>query len=303
MLNFFLLIATIAALVISESFNNYFGKKVVKCNSDITKLTFVSSIFSIIVFVIMGFSMGGLQIPTLYTVIMGSIFGIVLSAYQLILYRAYAIGSFAYTTLFSFCGMVIPASTGSLFFNQPPVDVFQVIGVVLMLIMFYITANPKKNENVSIKWLLLAILIFFLNGAFGVVQQATHFFLPEGEQLQNVEFLIISFALFTIVSFVMAAKEEKDAAKVFKINKITIILAVIIGISVAFNHIINLYLAGAMDSIIFYPVANGAGIILCTLISALIFKEKYTKKQYFGLALGIVAILLLSDVMANFINI
>ena len=300
--NALLLILTTVAVVTAESFNNYFGKKVIKTSTDITRFTFMSSIFSILTFLVVGMFTGGLQIPTLYTVGMGTLFGLVLTGFQLCLYRALKLGSFAYTTLFSSCGMLLSVGFGAVFYKES-IDIFQVIGIVLILIMFYFNANPKKNENVSLKWLLFAIIVFFMNGGFGVVQKLFQECVPGDAQPQMAEFLIIAFFVLTVVSFITVSKNEKSVAKALKIDPKIIAIAAIVGIGTAINHRVNLYLVGVMDSVIFFPIANGACVIFCTLISALVFKEKYNAKQYVGLGLGVVAILLLSQVMNNFITI
>lgn len=79
-------------------------------------------------------------------------------------------------------------------------------------------------------------------------------------------------------------------------------IGIVVDIGTVINHRVNIYLSGDMEIIIFFPIANGASIILCTVISALVFKEKYSAKQYAELGIGIMAILLLSDVISNFIK-
>jgi len=299
--NALLLVLTTVAVVTAESFNNLFGKKMVKKSTDITRFTMITSVCSILTFVVLGLFSGGLEIPTLYTLMMGGIFGLILTGFQLALYRALGLGSFAYTTLLSSCGMVISALFGVVWFHQS-INVFQVIGVVLMLIMFYFNANPKKNESVSAKWLFFAIIVFFLNGGFGVMQTVFQAYVPDGEPQMN-EFLIVAFAIYAVASFLSVLKNEKSVSKVFSIKPATVAIASVVGVGTAINHSVNLYLSGVMDSIIFFPIANGGCLIFCTLVSAVIFKERYNAKQYAGLVLGIVAILLLSNVMNNFINV
>jgi drug/metabolite transporter (DMT)-like permease len=58
-----------------------------------------------------------------------------------------------------------------------------------------------------------------------------------------------------------------------------------------------MYLAGVIDAIIFYPVVNGASMILTTAAGILLWKEKLSKRQWFGLIMGGVAILLLCNIL------
>ena len=57
---------------------------------------------------------------------------------------------------------------------------------------------------------------------------------------------------------------------------------------------INLTLAGSLDSLIYYPVANGGALLLTVLISAVIFREKLSGKRLVGFFAGLISIILLS---------
>lgn len=68
-------------------------------------------------------------------------------------------------------------------------------------------------------------------------------------------------------------------------------MAAVSGICMAFANIINLYLSGVMDAVIFFPVVNGANIVLTTPAGIVLFKESLTKKQWVGLLLGAISLL------------
>ena len=63
-----------------------------------------------------------------------------------------------------------------------------------------------------------------------------------------------------------------------------------IGVCIAFNNVINLFLVGVMPSAVFFPVVNVGGLLLSILASLALFREKLSKKQWLGLAAGILAI-------------
>lgn len=299
-INAILLAVSIIANVTEMSFNNLFGKKFIKTRTDITRLMVCSSIFSIITFAIIALFTGGLRVPSFYTVYMGILFGIILLCYYLFSYRALEIGPFAYTSLFSSCGMVLSVAFGIAWFHESA-DVFQIIGVILILIMFYFNANPKKNENISLKWFILAIAVFFMTGGFGIMQKLFQRYTPDAEP-QMTEFLMIAFFFSTVCSSGIVLKNEKSLKKALDFDKRIIAVSAVTGVCIAINHYLCLYLAGVMPSIIVFPVHDGAAVVLCTIVSATVFREKYNLKQYVGLGLGIAAILLLSGIMNNFIK-
>ena len=52
----------------------------------------------------------------------------------------------------------------------------------------------------------------------------------------------------------------------------------------------NLKLSGLLPSQLFFPVVNGSAIILSSVMSVLLFKEKLTKRQVVGLLGGIISL-------------
>ena len=81
----------------------------------------------------------------------------------------------------------------------------------------------------------------------------------------------------------MGDKSKSDKKK----NKSFGIFLIIAGIGTALNHLINLYLSGAMESAVFFPVMSGGELIFVTVASILIFKEKLSKKQFGNCLLSI----------------
>lgn len=118
-------------------------------------------------------------------------------------------------------------------------------------------------------------------------------------------FLIISFlisALAAGICAVIALKrkkaeqndnadgEEKPAKGVGYFLPI-----VLSGVGVALNNVINLYLSGKVDSAVFFPIVNGGGLILVTLCAVVLYREKLSVKQWAGIIIGIISVVLLSN--------
>lgn len=57
----------------------------------------------------------------------------------------------------------------------------------------------------------------------------------------------------------------------------------------------NLYLSGALPSILFFPIMNGGLILLSSLAGWIVFREKLTRSQIFSLLLGVVAVCLIGN--------
>ena len=55
----------------------------------------------------------------------------------------------------------------------------------------------------------------------------------------------------------------------------------------------NLYLSGAMNPIVFFPIVNGGVILLSGIAAICVFREKLSKQQWIGLAVGFASIMCL----------
>ena len=72
-------------------------------------------------------------------------------------------------------------------------------------------------------------------------------------------------------------------------------VAVLSGVALALNHKFNLYLSGIMPSAVFFPLVNGVQLIAATLVSLFLFRERLSVKQWIGMAIGAVAVIVLCN--------
>lgn len=91
-----------------------------------------------------------------------------------------------------------------------------------------------------------------------------------------------------------AAPAQTGAKRRFRWGKGAVIAMLIVsGVAIALNNIINLYLAGVMDSAVFFPLVNGGGLVLGIVAGLAVFREKLTVMQWIGIACGVAATLML----------
>ena len=96
---------------------------------------------------------------------------------------------------------------------------------------------------------------------------------------------------------IYTSKKEKESlfAKTSegKLDIVAICIPIALGVMSAINHRLNLYLSGVMPSAVFFPIVNGGGLVLTTLSAVLLFKERLGKRQWLGVALGVLSVLCL----------
>ena len=66
------------------------------------------------------------------------------------------------------------------------------------------------------------------------------------------------------------------------------------GLVIGVYSTVNLTLSGNLDSMIYYPIANGGALILTVLVSVVFFRERLDKQKAIGALIGLVGILCLS---------
>lgn len=277
---------------------NEFCKKDVKNNSDLYIFNTLSSILSMLTLFVIAFISGSIRIPSLYTISLGFIFGIATALCAIFNMKALEKGPLSYTTVIISCSMIIPALSGLILYNES-ISIWQYVGIALMIISFVFAVDKKNDKNgASFIWLILCFGAFIFCGAVGVMQKI-HQSSVYKEELSS--FLIIAFAVSAVFSIIMSIyykfnKKQKITVLVSGKKIKFFIIGIISGIGIALCNQINMFLAGAMPAVFFYPVVNGGCMILTTAAGIIIWKERLSAKQWFGLIMGMAAILLLCNI-------
>lgn len=278
---------------------NDFCKNEIVGDADLNAFNSVSSLFSAVTLVVIALVSGRLCVPSAYTLAMGAAFGLATALCAILNMKALENGPLSYTSIICSCAMVIPALSGLLFFGES-VTVLQYVGIMLMVVSFVCAVDRQNGESgMTFKWMLLCLGSFFFSGSVGMMQKA-HQSSAHRDELGI--FLVIAFVISTAFSAAMSmyyrdTKHQRiTVLSSVKLKKF-VVVGVVSGVGIALCNQINMYLAGVMDAIIFYPVVNGAGMLLTTAAGLILWKERLSIKQWIGLATGAAAIFLLCGVL------
>lgn len=248
------------------------------------------------------FAMSGNLKASSFTVILAIVFGLTTAIQRVTHLQALEMGPFSYTSVIVSLSMLIPTLSGAVIWGEQ-IYMIQIVGIVLMVGCLILSVDFKDEEKKSsLKWLFFCLLAFIGCGAIGVMQK-WHQNTAYKEELN--QFLVIAFitsAIFSGISTAIAKKSEKrqpietDAPQKKKLLTATpIIIMIVCGICIGVNNVLNLFLSGAMDSAVFFPIVNGGGLILTTLSALILFREKLSKRRWIGILLGIIAVILLCN--------
>lgn len=262
-----------------------------------------NAVTSIVSAVVLLFFATGLK-TSLFTLLLGILFGVVTAIQFFTLMKAMDSGPFSYTAVINSLSTLIPTLSGYFIWHEN-ISNIKIIGIVLMVVCLVFSVDfNQKQKKASLKWLFYCAVTFFSTGFIGVMQK-WHQSSPYKSELDS--FLIIAFLVSILCSLaaLLITKpthvESESTEKTGKALKIALVLGLmaISGVCVAINNKFNLYLSGVMDSAVFFPIVNGGGLILTSIAAFIIFKEKLSRNQWFGLIIGIISVIMLCDPFAS----
>jgi len=194
-------------------------------------------------------------------------------------------GPLGITLLIGSYSLLVPTFYGIIFLKDP-ISYTTYIGLALLAVSLFCLNFKNEKINFSLKWLVCVILSFIGNGMCSTVQRMQQVaFDGEGKNELMIVALIISVILFFIIALVRKEKFDIRQSLPYAAPK---------GIA---NGIVNLFvmaLQAVIPTAIFFPVISAGGIITGFFVSIYVYKEKLSKLQYFGYALGVLSVILLN---------
>ena len=289
---FVLLIITLTANLLCTVFRSLYCKRV---DEGIGSIFVYSAITGVVCAIILTFFGGFTLDISLFTLLTSIGFGIVTTTTTIFHLLALSTGPLSLTTVIMSFSMVINALSGAIFWGEK-LSALKIIGIALMFLCFILTVRTKQSDSiVSIKWFVFAVLCSISNAAIGLLQKTHQSSQYKGELMP---FLVISFVASAVISFVIylitnARKSKKKTKFNAKPLVVLIVILLVSGVCIALNNVLCLHLSGVMDSAIFFPVNNGAALILSILAGVVLFRERLPLRCWIGVAFGTAATLCL----------
>ena len=250
--------------------------------------TALISFFSMLFFLLT--DRNGFAIPPLlwvYALVAGGLY----CTASFLTYVALQIGSYAMTMLILSYSIVMSVGYGLIFLEEKA-TVFTVIGFVLILFSLYFVRAEKKegdNKKISFSWLICVGVAAIGSGLFGVVQRMQQIRFANG---CNNEFMVIALCFSTVSLLILGLiKDRKDFAYVLRHGLPYTAGA---GISNGATNAMVVFLHTLMPISLSSPIRVGVKVMRSFLLSVVIFREKFKKRQVLGVAIGAVALILLN---------
>ena len=217
-------------------------------------------------------------------------YGLIYCISYFLTFLALACGSFTLSMLIISYSLVFPILFGIIFL-QESVSAFTIFGFILLMIsLFFVRENKDEKDNkFSVKWLIAIIIVTLGNGLLAIIQKMQQ--IKFSNECNN-EFMIIGLAVSA--STLLIGSIIKDRKQFKEIIRCGIPYAGAAGVANGINNLLTITVNNLLPLSIVSPVCSGMKIVVSFLSATVLFKEKYMKRQIFGVGIGVVALIFLN---------
>ncbi len=187
--------------------------------------------------------------------------------------------------------LVVPVVVGVLLYKES-LSFLKIVGILLALAAVYFASIKENKISFSKEYLLLPILVFL---GSGVIDASINYF--RETKLNSIEFPLFSAIVFaaaalTGLSFILI----KATKKPLKINFRNVLGGIALGVPNYFSifFLLRALQNNTLNSASVFTINNVAIVMFSTVLGIVLFKEKISFKNWGGIALAIISILLVA---------
>ncbi len=227
----------------------------------------------------------------LFTIILGMLF---VSLFYLISVTTVVFGV-SVASVANKMSIVIPVSLAVYLYNES-LSAVQIVGIVLAMIAVVMVSYKKSDESVKItaKWHYLLPLILFIgcgsiDALINYLQKTFTSDAISNEYLLSTAFMFAAIGgAFSLLSLLIMKKTT--------LHTKSILVGLLLGVPNFFSMflVMKSLESNFLNASTFFPVNNMSIVVLGTVVSILVFKEKLNKLNTFGIFLSVLAIVLIA---------
>ena len=232
------------------------------------------------------------QLPNLdwfyYTLVLGALFIIVFNLMAITTQRS-GLSVVAVATKMS---VVIPVLFGLLYYNEN-LGAIKLFGIGIALIAVYLTSNKSDQRTViNGKLIVLPILVFV---GSGIIDTSIKFL--EDAYVANNDVPLFSAIIFlaaAIIGFIIIILQVMSGS--FKFEFKNVIAGICLGVPNYFSiyFLVKTLRSDILESSGIFAINNVSIVTLSTFAGIFLFKEKLIRKNWIGIGLAILSIILIS---------
>lgn len=195
-------------------------------------------------------------------------------------------------SLFEMAGLLVPCIAGIFIFDEP-LNVMHGIGLLACLLSSWLLTGgqQEKHTHLSVKgWLLLFACLLSNGGIMLTQKMLSHLCLDSC----NGAFHFWAFLFSTIfAALILLFADGKDGSQATVSTKLSI-YGIILSVALLMISMLSTRAAATVPAVVLFSAVNGGGLLMCTLVSAIMYRERITRKTVIGLVVGALALMLIN---------
>lgn len=220
-----------------------------------------------------------------------ALFGLCYTVYLVGSINALKHGSAALTSLFVALSLILTTIWGFIFWGAD-ITPLVIIGVILVVcsIVLCLHTEEKDETKISLRWLIYVILACLGNAGTAIVQR-TQQVQYEGQHGNMLMMFATGFSALAYLALYLKS-DRRDTPKMVKTSWWIPTCAGVCNLLL--NVFVMLMAVTDLSPSLIYPTIGVGGLAVVTVFSLVFFKEKMNRWQWLGVAIGAVAVVLLS---------
>ena len=183
--------------------------------------------------------------------------------------------------------LIVPVVFGIIVYKESA-GTQKIIGILIALIAVYLTSLKKKDDTVLTQSIYLPIILFL---GSGIIDTSINYFAPDDK---IPLFSATIFFIAAIIGFCILLFKKLKLKHQFRIKSVPFGIALGIVNYCSIHFLLLALRVESTESSTIFTINNVAILALSTLIGLLIYKEQISGKNWIGIILALISIILVT---------
>jgi|GEM_PF-6238127 len=289
-----LLLLSIAGYVITILGMGALSKRLFRNNADQLYFQLIRNVICLIIMAAIYRAI----FPSVLTILLAAAMGAALLICSVFSIIAYQRGPVSISVLItSSLAMVISALAGPVFWGEA-ISAWQITGIVLSVASMVLLTERTLIKETSFFWIVALFLTGLSGGMQGVIQKILAMSAYAAESNEFVTYSVL-FSMLGSLAMLLVVRRKKDEHVSYHMNWKICTAFALQAVLYVFLNVNNLKLVASLPTVIFFPAYSIGGLLLTTIASIILFREKMTGRQIAGFIVGLAALLLISGTLES----
>ncbi len=205
-------------------------------------------------------------------------------------------GTVSLSSMFGTAGLLVPLIAGVFLFDSS-IALMQWVGVALFFVAAWLLIGSSKKiySNFSLKTMIFLVGAMLSNGGTMLAQQMFTAYVPDGDVSV---FSFLSFGIIALLGGIMylimfKKNTSSESAEQIKFPKSLVWCGIILAVAVFIINQLATLATAFVPPVILFTFINGGGTIISTVVAAVMYKEKLSKRSVIGVLLGILSLVII----------